>query len=122
MTAEHYPEIAPFSAGLRCRCPRCGRGRLFAGLLDVADKCDVCGLDLASHDSGDGPAVFVIFILGALIVPLALALEVVFAPPLWLHAVVWIPVVIGASIALLRPVKAILIAFHYRNLRDEYDP
>lgn len=94
---------------------------MFRGLLTVADKCSVCGLDFGPHDTGDGPAVFVIFILGGLIVPLALGFESWFHPPIWVHGVIWIPVVIGLSIALLRPMKATLVAIHYKNLRHEYD-
>ena len=60
-----FPPVPPLRAGLGCRCPRCGRGRLYNGLLTVVDRCAVCGLDLSPHDSGDGPAVFVILILGA---------------------------------------------------------
>jgi len=108
-------------AGLACRCPRCGHGRLFRGLLTVAERCAVCGLDLSPHDSGDGPAVFVIFILGAVVVPLALLLEVYAEPPMWLHLVIWPPGIIAMAIALLRPMKATLVAYHYKNLRHEYD-
>lgn len=113
--------VAPLAAGLACRCPRCGRGRLFEGLLTVAPKCAACGLDLARHDTGDGPAVFVIFILGAVLVPLALALDAWLAPAFWVHIVVWTPVTLGLAILLLRPMKATLIALHYKNLRHEYD-
>ena len=76
-----YPPVSPFAAGLACRCPRCGRGRLFDGFLTVVPRCAVCGLDLSPHDSGDGPAVFLIFILGALVVPIAIFAEVWFEPP-----------------------------------------
>jgi len=116
-----YPPVAPLSAGLGCRCPRCGRGKLFKGLLTVADKCSVCGLDFGPHDSGDGPAVFVIFLLGALIVPAAIGLEVWAQPPIWVHLLVWIPAIVALAILLLRPMKATLVAYHYKNLRHEYD-
>jgi uncharacterized protein (DUF983 family) len=109
------PSTSPWRAGLLCRCPRCGEGRLFAGLLTVAPICGVCGLDLAAQDSGDGPAVFVILVLGALVVGLALAVELTFSPPLWLHMVLWPPLILAGAIALLRPFKATLIAFQYRH-------
>jgi uncharacterized protein (DUF983 family) len=118
---RRWPEVSPVSAGLRCRCPRCGQGPLFKGLLTVAERCSVCGLDLTPHDSGDGPAVFVILVLGAVVVPLALALEAWAAPPTWVHLVVWPPVIVALAIALLRPMKATLVAYHFRNLRHEYD-
>ena len=62
---------APILYGLRCRCPRCGRGRLFRGLLTVRDACENCAFDLKAADSGDGPAVFVILLL-VLVVPIVL--------------------------------------------------
>ncbi len=87
---------------------------MFAGLLTVAPLCKICDLDLAAQDSGDGPAVFVILVLGAIVVGLALAVELLAAPPLWLHMVLWPPVILVGAIALLRPFKATLIAFQYR--------
>jgi uncharacterized protein (DUF983 family) len=120
MAETWQPAPSPFSTGLRCRCPACGKGRLYSGLLSVAPRCEACGLDLSAHDTGDGPAVFVIFILGFLGVGLAYIAETLFAPPLWLHAVVWPPVITGLAILLLRPAKAILIALHYKHLRHEY--
>ena len=116
-----YPPRSPFGTGIACRCPRCGRGRLFRGLLTVAETCGECALDLRPHDSGDGPAVFVIFILGALVVPLAFWFEVAAGPPIWMHLIVWPPVIGGLSILLLRPMKAVLVALHFKNLRHEYD-
>lgn|SRR6185312_687591 len=79
---------SPYSSGLRCRCPRCGKGRLFKGFLTLQPCCDICGLDFAVADSGDGPAVFVILLAGALVVGLALGVEIEYQPPSWLHAVV----------------------------------
>ena len=70
-----YPPRSPFATGLACRCPRCGAGPLYDGLLTVAEKCSACRLDFGPHDSGDGPAVFVILILGAVVVALAFWLE-----------------------------------------------
>lgn len=116
-----WPPRSPLATGLGCRCPRCGTGPLYAGLLAVAEKCSVCGLDLGPHDSGDGPAVFVILILGAITVALAFFLETLAAPPIWVHMAVWPPVIVVLAIALLRPAKGLLIALHYRNLRHEYD-
>lgn len=85
----------------------------------MAAGCRQCGLDLRSHDSGDGPAVFVILLLGAVMVPLALALEVLASPPLWLHALIWAPVILAASIVMLRVLKAFLIAQQYRHKSGE---
>lgn len=119
-TGEKFPPVSPMRAGLACRCPRCGRGALYDGLLRVAESCAVCGLDLTPHESADAPAVFAIFILGFVVVPAAFGLEVLAEPPIWVHMVVWPPVIVGLAIALLRPMKAIIVALHYKNLRHEY--
>ena len=110
-----HRRVSPFAAGLACKCPRCGHGRLFDGFLTVAETCRECGLDLKKADSGDGPAVFMIFILGGVVVPLALWFEAVFEPPYWLHLVIWPPLILGGSLAMLRPMKATLIALQYHH-------
>jgi len=106
--------VSPLAAGLRSRCPRCGVGRLYRGILTVRDVCESCGLDLREQDSGDGAAAFVIFFVGAAVVPLVMLVELRLEPPFWVH-VVWIPVILALSIALLRPVKATLIALQFRH-------
>lgn len=107
--------VSPFRAGFTCRCPRCGEGRLYDGFLNVASACDACDLDYAKVDSGDGPAIFVIFIIGAIAAALALYVEFNFAPPFWAHALYLVPLVVGGSLILLRPAKALLIALQYSN-------
>ena len=87
MSDEHkdkaiWPEIEPIAAGLKGRCPRCGEGRLFSSFLTVGKSCGVCGLDYSFADAGDGPAVFVILIIGFVVVGLALWMEVTLNPPL----------------------------------------
>jgi uncharacterized protein (DUF983 family) len=101
-------------AGLRGRCPRCGRGALFNGLLTVAERCPDCSLSFAGHDAGDAPAVAGIFILGFGICGLAGLVEYFFEPPLWLHAILWIPLTALGALALLRPLKGLTIALQYR--------
>ncbi len=115
MSERFYPPVSPLAAALSCRCPRCGEGKLYDGLLSVAPACARCGLDLRAEDAGDGPAVFVVLLLGAVTVLLAILVESAFAPPLWVHAVLWTPLVIGGAILLLRPLKAGLIALQYRH-------
>jgi uncharacterized protein (DUF983 family) len=110
-----FPAVSPVRAALGCRCPRCGQGRLFTGLLDVRGACEVCGLDLSGQDAGDGPAVFVILFLGLIVVALAALVEIKFSPPIWIHLVLWTPFIILGAIAMLRPLKAGLIALQYRH-------
>lgn len=119
MAEPYYPPVSPFSAGLKCRCPRCGRGHLFKGYLDTAPACDACGLDFKFIDAGDGPAVFVILIVGFPVVGGALVVEVKYQPAMWIHALLWGPLVIGLSLGLLRPLKATLIALQYVNKARE---
>jgi uncharacterized protein (DUF983 family) len=114
-----YPDLPPTQTGLRGRCPRCGEGRLFKGFLTLEDRCRNCGLDYAFSDSGDGPAVFIIMIVGFVVVGLALFVEFTWHPPFWLHALLWIPLVLGLSIGLLRPLKGLMIAQQYRHRAQE---
>src|SRR6266571_146136 len=112
---EDFAAISPLRAALGCRCPRCGRGRLFAGLLNVRRTCEVCGLDLSAQDAGDGPAVFVILFLGLIVVGLAALVEIRFSPPIWVHLLLWTPLILGGAVVMLRPLKAGLIALQYRH-------
>jgi uncharacterized protein (DUF983 family) len=114
-SAPHFPPVPPIRAALLCRCPRCGEGRLFTGLLTVRSACPVCRLDLSAEDAGDGPAVFVIFLLGFIVVGLAALVEIRFGPPIWVHLLLWTPLIVVGAIAMLRPLKAGLIALQYRH-------
>lgn len=92
---------------MAARCPVCGRGRLFDGILSFRERCDACGADFyALEDAGDGPAVFVIFIVGIFIVPIPVLLSVVSGWPTWLSLGIFIPIIIGVSIGLLRVLRA----------------
>jgi len=102
------------AVAVACRCPRCGRGPLFQGLLSVVPRCAVCGLAFDGEDSGDAGPVFLILVLGAAFVGLAFWVEVTYQPPLWLHAILWLPLLLGSTVMLLRPVKALAIALQYR--------
>lgn len=106
---------SPFLKGLLCRCPFCGAAPLFDGYLRVRDACSGCGADLTEADSGDGPAVFVILFLGFFVAFAALWVEVTYQPPYWVHAVLWLPMIVVGALALLRPFKAILIALQMHN-------
>ena len=115
MTEESpVPTATILGRGLLGRCPRCGKGKLFTGYLKVADACRACGLSLTEHDAADGPAVFGIFIVGGFVVGLALLLEIWYAPPLWVHAALWTPLIMICCLAILKPTKGLTIALQYK--------
>ena len=108
-------EPSAFACGLSGCCPRCGARTLFRNVVAFNDRCGACGLDYAGMNVGDGPAPFLIFGIGALIVGLALWLEFTLHPPWWVHALVWPPVVFGLTIGLLRIAKGMLLAITFRR-------
>jgi uncharacterized protein (DUF983 family) len=101
------------------RCPSCGNGRLFAGVIGFAPRCDVCGLDYASFNVGDGAASFLILIIGAIVTGLAMWLELSVAPPWYVHAALWLPLTLMLTLGLLRVAKALLLALEYRHSARE---
>jgi uncharacterized protein (DUF983 family) len=111
--------IDPIRAGLLCRCPNCGRGPLYAGFLKVVDRCRACGFDFTRLNTGDGAAVFIIQIVGFPVVFGALAIEIAFAPPMWLHLMVWPTLAVVGSLALMRPGKGAMIALQMKNRAAE---
>jgi uncharacterized protein (DUF983 family) len=101
--------------GIACKCPRCGKGKLFCGFLTLKASCESCGLDYGFIDSGDGPAVFIILIAGAIVVAAALIVEVKYQPPFWLHAVLWLPLILVTTLLPLRAMKSLLIALQFHH-------
>ena len=120
---DHVPAPIPLSQtvlrGLACKCPRCGKGKLFAGFIDLKPSCDSCGLDYAFIDVGDGASVFLIMIAGAIVVGCALVVEVKYQPPFWLHAALWLPLILLTTIGPLRPMKSLLIALQFHHKASE---
>jgi uncharacterized protein (DUF983 family) len=114
-----FPPIPPVSTGFAGRCPRCGDGKMFSSFLTVAPRCEACGLDYSFADAGDGPAVFVIMIAGALVLGLALIIQFSWEPPVWVHLVTTLPLGLGICLFLLRALKGVLIALQYRNKAEE---
>ena len=115
MNAERPRSPSPIVTGLSGRCPRCGKGRLFDGFLALRRRCEACGLDFAFADAGDGPAIFVMLIAGFIVVGLALVTEFKYQPPLWVHAIIWPPLILAVTLAPLRLVKGLLIALQHHH-------
>jgi uncharacterized protein (DUF983 family) len=127
-TPPATPELPkrPTWTSLRCgffgRCPACGRGRLFRAFLKVADQCPACGEALHHHQADDAPAYFVILIVGHLVVPLALLVEIAWSPPYWLHAAIWLPLTAGLAVGLLTPIKGAIVGWQWANYMHGFDP
>ena len=109
MSDNYYPDLSPLQTGLAGTCPRCGRGKLFKGYLTVAPKCSSCGLSFEFADGGDGAAWFVMLFVCVAGVGSILGIEAAYSPPYWVHALIAIPVLIILPLALLRPVKGVLL-------------
>ena len=105
-------ETSPLPAALKGSCPRCGQDRLFRGWVSFAPKCRACGLDFASFNVGDGPAAFLILIVGAILTVLAIVTDLSWSPPWWVH-LVWLPVGLFLTLGGLRTAKAALLAQEY---------
>lgn len=112
-------DVSAFKAGLACRCPDCGRGRVFNGFLKFATTCSECGADFTIADAGDGPAFFVMFAALIVIVPAAMITELALSPPEWVHLLVWPPLTFAFCLTLLRPTKATLFALQWRHKAGE---
>lgn len=118
MTEAPGQAPAPLETALRGTCPRCGKGRLFAGPVRFAVRCDVCALDFRQFNVGDGPAAFLILIVGALLTVGALLLDAAAEPPFWVH-VVWLPIGLLLTVGGLRLAKAWLLGAEFRNAARE---
>ena len=107
------------NVSLKGLCPRCGARSLFASLTGFAPRCRACGLDYTAFNVGDGPAAFLILIVGGLITALAIAVELSLEPPFWVHILLWVPATAAAVILSLRFAKALLLALEYRHKAAE---
>lgn len=119
MSEDQYPPQNPVLTGIRCRCPRCGKGPVLKGYLTIADKCTVCGLDLSFADTADGPAFFVMSVVGTLGMIGFMVFQFTMNPPFWVHLVLTFPLIIAACMWMLRPFKGWMIAAQYRHKAKE---
>ena len=119
MTEQTNALPAAILSGLTGRCPRCRQGKMFSGLLTLRRKCEGCGLDYSFADAGDGPAIFVILLSGFIVVGAALIVEVKYQPPFWLHAALWLPLILATTLLPLRSMKSLLIALQFHHKASE---
>jgi uncharacterized protein (DUF983 family) len=102
------------SRGARCKCPECGEGRLFGKFLKVVESCPSCGEELRHHRADDMPAYIVMSIVGHIVVGLVLWTEFKYAPPVWVHWSLWLPLTVILTLALLQPVKGFIVALQWK--------
>ncbi len=100
-------------------CPDCGARTLFAGITRFANDCHGCGLKFSNYNVGDGPAAFLIMIVGTLMVAGAAVLQVAVSPPWWVHVTIWLPLTVGLTLGLLRLAKAVLLIIEHRKQAHE---
>lgn len=121
-TLPARPKWRSIRRGLCGHCPSCSTGKMFRAFLKVADCCPACGEALHHHRADDAPAYFVILIVGHVVVPLALVVEVAYSPPYWLHAMLWLPLTIGLAVGLLQPIKGAIVGWQWANYMHGFDP
>ncbi len=106
--------------GFRCKCPSCGIGQTFDGYLRVKHSCENCGEELHHHRADDAPPYFTIFIVGHVVVALAMWVEMAYVPPMWLHMSIWLPLTLIMSLAFLRPIKGALVGLQWALRMDGF--
>ena len=116
---DYYPRQSSIKTALRCACPLCEWGKLFVGLLTVQYRCPACDFNCGRLNADGGAAFFIIVLYSAIIVPLAAWFQFALDPPIWVHLVVWLPIIVVGAVALMRPFKAWMIAQQLKH--DVYD-
>ncbi|WP_438827111.1 DUF983 domain-containing protein [Sphingomonas bacterium] len=119
MSQPPSPPPGPIAAGLNGLCPRCGARTMFAGVIRFADRCAACGLDYTSFNVGDGPAAFLTLIIGAIVAGGAIAVELIFSPPWWVHVLLWPAITLALILGSLRAAKGVLLALEVRTAARE---
>ncbi|WP_417688927.1 DUF983 domain-containing protein [Roseibium sp.] len=116
------PVMPAMLRGLFCRCPSCGNGKLFSGYLTSVHTCESCGEEIHHHRADDAPPYFTITVVGHIIIPALLALEVLYRPEVWVHLALWIPLTLILSLGMLRPIKGSLIGLQWALYMHGFDP
>ena len=122
ITSEPVTLARALWRGLRMRCPNCGQASLFGPFLKVVDHCAACGEELCHHRADDFPPYLVIVVIGHLVVPAVLGVEVAYAPPAWLQFLVWLPLVAIGALALLQPTKGAVVALQWQTGMHGFEP
>ena len=107
--------------GFATKCPNCGRGHLFGRFLKVVDRCEVCGEDYTPQRADDFPAYLVIIVVGHVVVPALLAVEMAYAPPAWLQLLIWLPVTLVAALSLLQPTKGAIVGLQWQTGMHDFE-
>jgi uncharacterized protein (DUF983 family) len=107
--------------GFAMKCPNCGQGHLFSRFLKVADHCEVCGEDFTPQRADDFPAYLVIIVVGHVVVPALLAVEMAYAPPAWLQLLIWLPVTLFGALGLLQPTKGAIVGLQWQTRMHGFD-
>ena len=116
---EATPALSPVWAGIKGCCPHCGKGRLFSGFIDVAKSCEVCGADFSKADSGDGPVIFIIMLASLVVLGSMLVIDTLYSPPMWLLLVIFMPLMTGLVLGLMRPFKGVLITLQFHHKAEQ---
>ena len=96
------------------RCPACGEGHLFRAFVKVVDHCDTCGEVFRHHRADDFPAYLVIVLVGHIVVPLVMWVEIAYSPSYWVHAALWGPLILALALGLLQPIKGAIVALQWQ--------
>ena len=118
----HRPVIPAMFRGACNRCMNCGQGKIFDGFLTTRPACSQCGEEFHHHRADDAPPYFTITIVGHIIIPALLIVEVLWRPAIWIHMSIWLPLTIILSLALMRPIKGALVGLQWALYMHGFDP
>ncbi len=121
---RHKPrdKMQAMKHGARQKCPNCGEGAIFSAFLKIVDSCAHCDEELHHNRADDAPPYFTIFIIGHIIIPLMLLMEIYIFPPIWVHIAIWIPLAIILTFYFLPRVKGALVGLQWALYMHGFDP